>query len=385
VSTHKKELRELGVVDWVKPGQEGNPHASALYTLNWGVLQKFAEEPWRVPAKSSSPRSPTPRSRRRNRPTPERTAPPPSSPATTETASPPLALANTTESIVLARVEAEGVFTTPKTPDVSAEVAEAVEAAEAPQVAESAEAVREPQPPAEALHSWEVAQTTESTPDPWEISEEEAIEVLQEPQDPTEGLEVRTVMIPTPLDAAPGLSAVTPEPLAEVSTLPGASSPSFEVPMALVWTLWREAYLRVYHQPYLPTPADRSAARQLARSCAEVVLLHEARSGAPTRARLTSAQDYLRHVFDGFLRRPGRGDYLKERRHPLSALPGDLNALGLPWAAPRPTPNPSPPPPPQEVLPPAERKARIQEFLKTLKTSPTPGPRPNLPPRRQNE
>jgi hypothetical protein len=394
VSTHKKELRELGVVDWVKPGEEGNPHASALYRLNWGVLQGLAEEPWRVSARPLSSRSLTPR--RRSKPTPERTdlqervnPGKGDAPVEAEETTAVLQAAGGTAPVP-ASPELQEAPQEPRTEDFQGP--RAAEATQEPRT-EAAKATQEPweaaakEATAVVQEPWEVAAVVQ---EPWEDVAEELPEVVQEPQAPSEGLSAS----PEGSFASPELPAEdveTSDASAGPSAAPttgaspprsGASSLSFQVPMALLWTLWREAYLRVYRQTYLFTPADHAAARQLARSCAEVVLLHEARSGAPTHARLTFAQDYLRHVFHGFLQRPGRNDYLKERRHPLSALPGDLNALGLPWSSSRPAPEPRPAPPPPEVLPAAERRARIQELLQTLKTSPAPAPRPALSTRR---
>ena len=119
--------------------------------------------------------------------------------------------------------------------------------------------------------------------------------------------------------------------------------------MKLVWLLWREAYQQAYRRVYLAALADQQAARQIARCCAQVVLDHQERLPAEERSSQGHndlAQQFLRHVFAAYLRRPGRNDFLRERAHPLSALPGDLNALGTPWPSPAATKPATPGTPP---------------------------------------
>jgi len=173
-------------------------------------------------------------------------------------------------------------------------------------------------------------------------------------------------------EGAPAPSVEPAEPaeaaLLEAEDAPGGRAPepsgAFEVPLLLVWNLWREAYLRVYGRPYVQTAADRAASRELAGACGTAVLHHERRAGLGVGEREKQAQAYLRHVFVAFLKRPGRKDFLRERRHPLHLLLEDLNALGEPWGKVAKAPEaPAPLPPP---LPRKEQLAWCQKIQEAL-------------------
>jgi len=185
---------------------------------------------------------------------------------------------------------------------------------------------------------------------------------------------------------------------AAVSAAPRAS---FRFPVHLVWSLWNEAYFQAYGLPYLRTSADHGVVPGIALATAAAVLHLEARSAgpAPLDLRLRHGSAFLRHVFDAFLRLPGSRDFLRLQRHPLRALPGDLNRLGASWGplrqgvvkadarkeAPRGEEGAKAKAEETkggEVLSPEEQKARARELLGRL-GAPSPGaPRPRPPTRK---
>jgi len=250
----------------VKPGEEGNPHASALYRLNWGVLQGLAEEPWRVSARPLSSRSLTPR--RRSKQTPERTdlqerVDPGKSDAPVE--------AEETTAVLQA---AGGTAPVPASPELQ-------EAPQEPRTEDfqeprAAEAMQEPRTEAAEATQELRTEAAKATQEPWEAAAKEATAVVQEPWEPTEATlapweDTEEILAPwedteempevaqEPQATSEGLSAslegsfASPElPAEDVETSDasagpsaapttgaspprsGASSLSFEVPMALV-------------------------------------------------------------------------------------------------------------------------------------------------------
>jgi hypothetical protein len=163
---------------------------------------------------------------------------------------------------------------------------------------------------------------------------------------------------------------------ADTSGRASAAAGCFEVPLALVWKLWTEAYQQIYGRPYVQTGADRSASLEVARACATAVL-HREQEGEE-QEREARAQEYLRHVYGGFLRRAGRNDFLRQRRHPLFLLPSDLNELGEGWVRGKKQEKkaeearPQPPPLPRE-----EQMARCQALRRAL-ASGRPAARPRI-------
>jgi hypothetical protein len=392
LNTHKKALRALGILDWLPPGHPANPHPSALYRLSWTALQALVEaqvqarpskayprRPLRlVPDVANEPEAPGESALRENSgknepaaptlleedpqgaPTPSEEDSPatptlleenePASPASGEPMptsaedingrgqEPPPPLGSTDDlSFVLDEALREHLPVVASAELDDAYVAASVELDDVPVVASAA---REG---ASIVASAEPEGFSSEPGCALAVASTQLDSVGELPANEVEG----STSLPEPSSCEPVSPALAP-----VRRGPEPSA-SFEVPLCTVWNLWGEAYLRVYGQPYVQTGADRKAAREIAVACVAAVLHYEQRTGAAPGERLPRAQAYLEHVFRAFLKRTGRNDFLRSRRHPLSAMPEDLNALGDPWSSARavvakPAPLPPPPPLPRE-------------------------------------
>ena len=412
---HKKALRELGILDWTRPRGRENEYRSALYRLSWEALQDLVAKPLQGPSTGDRGPATSHVSQVALAQGMAATAVP-QEPAATVAQEPATAVTQEPAATVAQGPAAETVGKELPAAEASIEVILAPEPAGGPLSGPAAEAV-----------PWEKIeepgnQEARCSGDAW-------LELFFEPH-----VEASTVLpavepvvdlFAEPIAYSPGLPAELPaaepsgeiaaeslgellavesfsEPFVKMPAEPAAVEPdvvepgvvepaavepvvaaprapersgTFEVPLLLVWSLWREAYLEVYGRPYVQTAADRAASQEIARACAAAVLHREQRAGGSTGERTARAQEYLRHVFGAFLKRPGRKDFLRDRRHPLSLLPADLNALGEPWSAARKTPEqPAPLPPP---LPREELLARCRELRNTLTTS-RPAARPRI-------
>jgi len=404
---HKKALRELGILDWTRPRGRENEYRSALYRLSWEALQDLVAKPLQGPSTGDR------------------------GPATSHVSQVALAQGMAATAVpqepaatVAQGPAAETVGKELPAAEASIEVILAPEPAGGPLSGPAAEAV-----------PWEKIeepgnQEARCSGDAWLELEELFLEPHVEASTVLPAVEPVVDLFAEPIAYSPGLPVELPaaEPSGEIAAEslgellavesfsepfvkmpaepaavepcavePGAVEPgmvepaavepvvaalrapersgTFEVPLLLVWSLWREAYLEVYGRPYVQTAADRAASQEIARACAAAVLHREQRAGGSTGERTARAQEYLRHVFGAFLKRPGRKDFLRDRRHPLSLLPADLNALGEPWSAARKTPEqPAPLPPP---LPREELLARCRELRNTL-TNSRPAARPRI-------
>lgn len=315
LSTHKKALRELGILGWLRPGHPENPRSCALYQLSWEALQALVEAQVCEPAPRSRSWSMTP----------------PAVQQQAEQGDPESGTTPSTQTADLAEQEPQM-----GPPDVESED--------------------------NALVLDEVLSRL-PTADEWLPSVEEmtALPPAAELADPA----------PEPPAREPAVSLVpaasAPAQESPTLSLPRSQEPSFSfvVSVAVVWNLWRESYQRVYGRPYVQTASDKPAAREIAEACTAAVLHHEQRAGLSASEREPQANTYLRHVFSAFLQRAGRRDFLRERRHPLSLLPEDLNALGEPWSKERKTaaPEPAPLPPP---LSREEQLARCRQVKQAL-------------------
>ena len=408
---HKKALRELGILDWTRPRGRENEYRSALYRLSWEALQDLVAKPLQGP--STGDRGPVT-----------------SCVSQVALAQGMAATAVTQEPATAVTQEpAATVAQGPAAETVGKELPAAEASIEVPTLAPEPAGGPLSGPAAEAV-PWEKIeepgnQEARCSGDAWLELEELFFEPHVEASTVLPAVEPVVDLFAEPIAYSPGLPAELPaaEPSGELAAdflgellavesfsepflgmpaepaavEPGAVEPgvvepaavepvvaaprapersgTFEVPLLLVWSLWREAYLEVYGRPYVQTAADRAASQEIARACAAAVLHREQRAGGSTGERTARAQEYLRHVFGAFLKRPGRKDFLRDRRHPLSLLPADLNALGEPWSAARKAPEqPAPLPPP---LPREELLARCRELRNTLTTS-RPAARPRI-------
>jgi len=296
---HKKALRELGVLAWEERQIPGKRYPGALYRLNWRALQELVVESVRGEPIPRPPRS------RRERPPAEE-----------------------------APVAAPAVETEP-------EPAEAVLVL-LPSEDEDGHGHGHGHEHADA-HADEYANESEHANEHAEHANEYEHERADEHGG---GLTPASTVLPAlEDDRLPGAhsladegASVTPVQVASPELPDSAASPRpeapFRLPFALLWSLWTEAYLRAYGLPYLRTRADLAVVPVLAAAAVTAVRHLEARSGEPWSfaLRLQEASAFLRHIFDAFLRLPGSHDFLREQRHPLRLVPGDLNRLSATWS-----------------------------------------------------
>ncbi|MCU0656647.1 MAG: helix-turn-helix domain-containing protein [Polyangiaceae bacterium] len=376
LSTHKKALRALGILDWLRPEHPENPKSCAIYSISWEALQALVE---------SHLQPPSSRKHEPSKPALSLVTSTPDASSRTGAAENPLPVAAST-------MAAPTMAAVPGTEEAEAQGCSPVEAlpewpcGEQDVALTLDEALWEPSIeastvlPAVAPLERAPEENPASTPEEdLAVTPEQDLDLAPEAQTSAPLPEPAATVPPVEL-LAPGVlaevvpseavsheaEAALPEPAAPATAAPGATQPSssFEVPLALVWKLWTETYLQVYGWPYAQTGADRAASQQIARACAAAVLHHERRAGLEASEREAQAQEYLRHVFRAFLKRPGRKDFLRDRRHPLSLLPADLNALGEPWrVAPKVVEKPAPLPPP---LPREEQVAWCQKVKQAL-------------------
>lgn len=333
VFTHVGELKRLGVVSAQAPGG-GNPHRCNLYGLHWGALLPLVLSPQPPRSRRQPPRS-----------VPERSA------------------------VVPAAVKTAVENESPCGEECCNDLPE-----EAP--ASGNRWQNPPEEPGEMALEWPGEEAVEP-------SREEHADALvvgepeREPEAPSEMLPPVVLVEEQDEELTPQRN-VSPLESSTVSA-PEASPPaSFQVSFAILWKFWRAAYLEAYGRAYLDSPEDRRVVPMLATACSAAVshrLLAE-----PSASPSLLTEQFLRHVFRAYLRRPGRNDFLRERAHPLALLLPDLNALGTPWGkAPSPT-RPLEIAPPPTFLAPQENVRHIRDLLEGLRKKPeigaTPTPRP---------
>jgi len=351
--THKKSLRDKGLLSWKSPGSPGNPRTTNLYELHpQAMLRLLLSTPVFAPrwGRETSPPGALslPGEGEPNR---EEADASPSGASPSDASADPSFSASSPSPFGERR---PGVRSFP--PENA--VAEACE----PPAAEAFEAPAFEAPEAD----FSEAPVTDAPAVP--VVETPEAPVAEAPAAPV--VDVRAApLAPTATPVATSTAvqaAVAAEATPTVPSQATAAVGTFEVPVRLVLALWTQAYLAQFRRDYVADARlDHRAASSVALACSLAVARRLSLPGVSDSAD-DLARQFLSHVFSGYFKKLGAGGVLLDRGHPLHLLPADLNGLGVPWkpVSLHSTPRPTRPAPIAEFLSGTELAKRCQEWRK---------------------